>query len=305
MHKKVAIATTDDAKHAVIIINPVSGQGDPIERRKLITSLAKEFGWTGTVQETTKERGAGEIAKRALAQGKKQFIVCGGDGTISEVLDIIAEKDAVIGVIPLGTGNLFAQNLGIPLTMREAMDVIFHGKVLLIDVGRANGIFFSIMAGIGLDAEVMHAADRKMKDTFGWFAYVLSAVKRLPNKPGKYRLQIDKEASYLIRAKSILVANLGKITGGIQAVPEADPQSGKLAIGILHATFWYAWPSLFYNALRGHIDKSPHYTLLSGKSITIESLTRPQLFQCDGEDFPPTTQLTIAIYPGALSVRVP
>jgi diacylglycerol kinase (ATP) len=305
MQKRVVKVTKRDAKHAVIIINPVSGQGDPKERRKMLLTLARKHSWHGTVEETTKSRGAGAIAASAIKKGQKEFIVCGGDGTIMEVLDIAAEKDVVIGVIPLGTGNLFAQNLGIPLDSESAMDIVFTGKVLLIDVGRANGIFFSIMAGMGLDAEVMRDADRKLKNKLGLFAYIVSGLKRLPAKPGRYLLQIDNKQPQTYQAKSILVANLGRITGGIKAVPKAHPQSGKLQVGIIRATVWYAWVSLLFNAVRGNINKSPHYTLTSGKDILIESLKEPRPFQCDGEDFPPVTRLAIQIYPASLAVRVP
>lgn len=305
MQKKVEVVTGKDAKRAVIIINPVSGQGEPKERRKMILELARSHGWKGTVEETTLTRGAGNIAETAIKKGQKQFIVCGGDGTIMEVLDVAAEKDVVIGVVPLGTGNLFAQNLAIPLTPEDAMQLVFTGQVSLIDVGRANGIFFSIMAGMGLDAEIMRDADRELKDKVGLFAYILTGLKRLPAKPGRYAVRVDAAPLKIFRAKSILIANLGKITGGIKAVPKAHPQSGKLQVGIIHAASIRAWVSIAFNTLKGDINQSPHYTLLSGKTVTVEPVGKPRPFQCDGNDFPPVSKLSIQIYPGSLAVRVP
>ena len=144
--------------NAVIILNPASGPGDAkakLEKVKDIKKYANELGWTGELTETTLKKTATAIAEKAISEGKKHIVVCGGDGTVMEVLGVAANKDSVVGVVPLGTGNLFAQNLHISSDIKEAMHTALKGKILQIDLGKANGTFFSIMTGIGLDAEML------------------------------------------------------------------------------------------------------------------------------------------------------
>jgi diacylglycerol kinase (ATP) len=290
------------AREALIIFNPVSGQGDSAERKEQIVQLASDIGWQGRLIETTRERTATSIAKRAITAGTKHIVVCGGDGTILETLQGAFQKHVAIGVVPLGTGNLFAQNLDLPLDIKEALLVAFLGKVKKIDLGKANGTFFSIMAGIGLDAHIMKSAPRKLKDKFGFLAYVFSAAKNIQRRAGNYHVIIDGTKEYTVHAKSIMIANMGEIQGGIRAVPRAHPQSGQLRVGIIHATSWHHWVNLAINAIKGNVNKSPHYTLLQGKHIAIQTLNGAKPYQCDGNYFPSTEKLTIDIYPASVSV---
>lgn len=294
-----------DLSQALIILNPTSGQGNPTERRRQIPRLAKQFGWDGKLTQTTVKRTAFAIASESIARGVKHIVVCGGDGTIREVLSAAVKKPVSIGIVPLGTGNLFARNIGISLKLDEAMETALTGVTKKIDVGKANETYFSILAGIGMDAEVMKKASRELKDKLGIGAYVISTIKSLRTRRGKYLITIDKQNPKVYRAKSIMVANMGRIQGGIQAVPKAHPQSGDLKIGILKARGISAWVSIVTNAIRGNINKSPHYTLLSGQEIKIVSLSGPKPYECDGEHFPPTNTLSISIYPKSISLFLP
>src|SRR5690606_1172233 len=133
-----------------------------------------------------------------------------------------------------------------------------------VDTGIANARFFSIIAGVGLDADIMRKADRKLKDRVGFVAYIITAMKELTRKPERYSIRVDGKKATTYTAKSILVANVGKIAAGVQAVPKTDPQSGTFQIGIIQTKTWLGWMSLFIHASQGAIQKSPGYTLLSG-----------------------------------------
>jgi diacylglycerol kinase family enzyme len=127
-----------DMEHAFIIVNPVSGLGNAKDRTDKILSAARALGWKGVFAETTPEKNAGSIAAAAIKKGTTHIVACGGDGTILEVLTAAVKKAVVVGIVPLGTGNLFARNLDIPLRLEDAMQIALTGKVIRVDVGRAN-----------------------------------------------------------------------------------------------------------------------------------------------------------------------
>ncbi len=301
---KIKINTKNGPKNAVFIINPVSGVGDGQKRKDKILEIAKELGWHGKAYETSRKINGGTIAKKALANGTRHIIACGGDGTIMEILQAVSKQKAVIGVVPLGTGNLFAKNLKIPTDYKKAIPVALLGKPQKIDIGRANGIFFSIIAGIGLDAELMQNTDRKVKNKLGFFAYIIGGFKSLGSPSGYYKVSIDKKPPKTYKAKSVMIANMGRIESGIEAVPGARADNGILRIGIMQASGILHWIDLAINILRGNINKSPHYKLLSGKEISVVSLRGKKAFQCDGDLFDPVEKLKVEIFPKSLTIMV-
>ncbi|CAN5210087.1 YegS/Rv2252/BmrU family lipid kinase [soil metagenome] len=288
----------------LVIVNPVSGKGDVTELKKIIFRAAQKYSDSIMVEETTVQKSAFSIAEKEIKSGVKRVIVCGGDGTVMEVVGAAVKKNVILGVVPLGTGNLFAKNLHIPTELKAALTTAFEGKVIKIDVGKANNTYFTIIAGVGLDADVMSKTDHNLKNKFGIAAYIASGIKSLNKSSGRYRIRIDGKKLDHIKAKSIMIANMGKITGGIKAVPGADPKSGTLKIGIIQASHVTSWVSLLFNSIRGNINKSSYYKLYEGQEVVIESLGKPQRYECDGEDFPPTKKLDIQILHAALSVTV-
>lgn len=292
-------------KKALIIVNPVSGLGDSKKRKQLIKSVAKKHGWIGEYAETSLKISAKLIAQQAIKKGVKHIVVCGGDGTVMEALVAAVKKPVTIGVVPLGTGNLFARNLNIPLDTEEAIKTAFSGKAEKIDIGVANGNFFSIVAGMGVDVDMIKDATRELKNRLGFFAYIVAAIKNIKNPPGHYSIVIDRNKAMHVKAKSILVANMGKIPGGIKFVPSAHPKSGTLSIGIIQENKMFSLLDITINALRGNVNKSSDYKLYKGKKIEITSLKKKRPYQCDGDAFPKTNKLKVIIYPSAVSVIFP
>ncbi len=305
MQKKGINKINHNARSPLIILNPVSGPGNEKDRKKTIQSIAKENGWDGELQTTTIQNTATDIASQAIKKGVTHLIVCGGDGTIMEVVGACVNKNITVGIVPLGTGNLFAQNVRIPLDTTKSMKIALHGKPLKIDIGRANAIYFAILAGIGFDAEMIKGANRQLKNRIGVLAYLYSALRSLLRSSTIYKLQVDENKPIIVRAKTILAANLGKIQGGYYLVPQTSATNGRLSIGIIQAKNWYYWISLLRHTVSGNINKSPHYTFLKGKKIVISVIGRKKAFECDGNIFPPTKQLTIEILPRALTILTP
>ena len=288
--------------NATIIVNPVSGKGDPQARRSLIKKTAKAAGWTGRYIETTKTRSAKDIAHKEVARGVVHIVACVGDGAVMEVLGVVANRNIKLGVVPLGTGNMLVRNLRLPLTIEEAVKTALTGKIRKVDVGQANGIHFGVSAGIGLDAEVMRAAERKLKNKWGFFAYVVATIKYLNNKSSRFEITFDDKAPVTVRAKTVMVSNLGKIFNDIEIVPHTHAQNGKLQIGIVAAKSLLSWLNIVLHALIGKVHKSPHYTTHSAKKITIRVLGKKRVFQCDGNSFTPVDQLSVKVCPGAVKI---
>jgi len=142
------------SKESWIIINPKSGGGNANSQKQLILEKAVEMGWQGKYIVTSASKSGKYWVKEAIRSGIQQIIIGGGDGTIREVLKPIAEGKLTLGIIPLGTGNVLAKNLEIPLDIEQAIKVALHGKIKDIDMGEANGNYFGVVAGMGVDVDV-------------------------------------------------------------------------------------------------------------------------------------------------------
>jgi diacylglycerol kinase (ATP) len=301
---KGLLETVSDQRRVAIIFNPVSGPLDPAKRRAALEALAHAAGLDAALGETDRERGAEPLARKAVADGMERLLACGGDGTATEAADALAGSHVALAVLPGGTGNLLALNLGIPADTEEAWRLALHGEPRPLDVGRANGHVFLIMAGMGLDAHMVHDADRKLKERLGVLAYVVAALRNLGRPPTRYAITLDGRR-FFRRARTVLVANVGRITGGLELVPGADPQDGRLDVAILRAQGLWDLTVLALGTLVGHPPASrgagdnPLMELHRGREIVIET-ARPQPVQLDGNEAGFTTRLEVHVEPGAL-----
>src|SRR6478736_8771452 len=165
-------------KRAAIVINPAKTVD--VDVRELMAKHCEENGWGETLWlETTKEDPGVGQAKEALKQGADLVIAAGGDGTVRCVAEVLAGGDIPMGLLPLGTGNLLARNLGMDVTDFDgAMAGALTGAERKIDVVRAKQSdpdqdqIFLVMAGLGYDATIMGDTNEDLKDKVGWLAYV-------------------------------------------------------------------------------------------------------------------------------------
>ena len=133
--------------------------------------------------EVPKSRLAPERARKLLKKGADLIFVWGGDGTVQRVIDAVAGAPVALAILPAGTANLFATNLGIPKDLEEAVKIGLNGSRRQLDVGLMNGEHFAVMAGTGLDALMIRDADAGLKDTIGRFAYVWTGAKNVRKRP--------------------------------------------------------------------------------------------------------------------------
>ncbi len=280
--------------HRVVVWNPASG-GAPSEA-DLRAALGDDIEIVST---TADDPGAGQ-AQRALAAGASTVIACGGDGTVRAVLDALAGTTTSLALIPTGTGNLLAANLGLPTGLDAAASAL--GETRQIDLGRVNGEAFAVMSGCGFDARMMRNANDGLKARIGTAAYVLSGLRRLRTNLVKTTVEVEGAIWFDERTSMVLVGNFPTISGGIVLFPNAEPDDGRLDVMVLAANTIRSWAKVAWCVLRGSELPPDLGRRTQGERITVH-LSRPQPVELDGEDRPPTDHLEFTLDAAAISVH--
>ncbi len=292
-----------DLEKVAVIFNPACGTLDPQLRRSHLEGLAHAAGLSCPLGETDAELGAEPLAQKAVADGMERVLVSGGDGTVKEAAEALVGTGVDLAVLPAGTGNLLAVNVGIPNDTEAAMRLALSGEALPTDVGRANGQVFLIMAGIGADARMIRDADRNLKRRLGPLAYFAAALRNLGRPRTLFTITVDGR-QVRRHAQTVLVANLGRITGGIELIPGADPADGLLQVAVLRARTLREMGELAWGALLGRVRSDDRLEIYSGRDVLIESDT-PQPVELDGNDVGTTSRLQVTVEPGALRLIRP
>lgn len=300
---KELLETVCDRERVAIIFNPASGTQDAAARRALLEAAAHAAGLTCALSETDRDCGALPLARKAVADGMERVLVSGGDGSMMEAANALAGSGVALAVLPGGTGNLLAMNLGLPLDCEAAVQAALTAAARPLDIGWANGTVFLIMAGMGLDARMVRDAGRAAKQRLGVLAYIMAVLHNVGRPPIRYAIRLDGRRFHR-RAKTVLVANMGRITGGVELVPGSDPEDGLLEVAVLRAETLWDLVVLAGRALLGRQRNDTHLELLRGRRIVIET-ARPQPLQLDGNEMPPTARLEVHVEPGALQLVRP
>ena len=274
--------------------------GLPELRRRLETDIGAEVLW----HEVEKSRMAPKAAKRCLAAGADLILVWGGDGSVQRVVDTVAGSGVTIGIIPAGTANLLATNLGVPISLEGALDVALHGARRDLDVGVINGERFTVMAGAGLDAMMIKEADGKLKDRFGRLAYVFTGVRASGLKAAKVKIDVDGNRWFSGRASCVLFGSMGTLTGGLVAFPDADPTDGQLEIGVVTAASRIQWARVAGRLVTKKAERSPLTRTSRGRKIDVR-FSKPTLYELDGGDRTRAKKLKLRVQPGAIRIAVP
>src|SRR5829696_10456620 len=141
--------------------------------------------------EVSKSRKAAKKVRRARKFGADLVFVWGGDGMVQRCADALAGSDIPVAIVPAGTANLLATNLGIPQDVAEAVRIGFHGRRRSLDLGKLNGEHFAVMAGAGFDGELISQADRNLKDRVGRLAYVWTGLRHVNDGAVPMKIYID------------------------------------------------------------------------------------------------------------------
>lgn len=320
--------------HVGIVWNP-----SKTSRYELENALEKAFErvLTGTAEVRVSWHETGEddpglsAARGAVEAGADVVLAAGGDGTVRAVAEHLAERGAraELGIIPLGTGNLLARNLGVPLKdLTAAFERALTGEAIPLDIGWARlavdgetdgkRYAFAVMAGFGIDAHMITETDDDLKDRAGWLAYVeslgraLSASEVIDIRLSGQNLEPSDE-----QAHTLLIGNCGSLQGGMTLLPDADPSDGELDLLVLSADSIPGWADtmrnlVWDNGLRRLLspsssdedqakssDSATHRRITE---LTVE-LDEPRVFEVDGDALGETSRVEISVQPGAVQVR--
>jgi YegS/Rv2252/BmrU family lipid kinase len=277
------------------------GGGLPELRRVLEAAGVADPFWC----EVPKSRKAPAQVRRALDEGAELIVAWGGDGMVQRCVDVLAGSEVALAIIPAGTANLFATNLGIPSDIEGAVAVGLHGARRRVDLGRFNGERFAVMAGAGFDAAMIRdAADGSLKERLGRVAYVWTGSENLRSKPFRADIEVDGANWYKGKASCILFGNVGKLVGGVEAFEDARPDDGRLELGIVTAEGLLEWGRMIARAAVGPVDKSPLAQTTKARSVKVK-LNRKVLYELDGGDRTKVKAFKVKVEPGAVTVCVP
>ena len=250
-------------------------------------------------------------------------IVAGGDGTLRQVVQHLMENHIKIpiGIIPVGTGNILARNLGISLDVEQAAKTALNGEIREIDIGKAKvaaepPLFFTGIAGLGLDAKIMEKTDSKLKRRIGWVAYIEGGIRALPAKFQKFNVTVDGAEPRKVKVLTLIIANTGTLPGHVELIPDARVDDGNLDVAVIGPKWiwnWVdvlgriTWQNRFVRPLvlgRRIMDatadlKSLEY--LRGKKIKVDAETKCTL-QVDGDPIKAVSKVSFEVIPKALLV---
>ncbi|MFZ0995056.1 MAG: diacylglycerol kinase family protein [Candidatus Dormiibacterota bacterium] len=287
---------------SAVLVNASRVANPAAMRRSIVRALAEE-GWSspGWFETTPGELGEG-TARRAAATGVRVLFVCGGDGTVRAAAAALAGTETAIAVIPSGTGNLLALNLGLPTDIASAVRVATRGGRRRIDLGEVDGRPFAVAAGIGLDAQILAGTPHGAKHRLGWPAYVAAAVPHLGEPRFHAEVKLDGGRTIERDVRSVLVANVGRLPGGITLLPLAVPDDGLLDVALITPGRIRDWATLL-TSLVGRHPKGGRIETFRVQRVEITTAT-PQPREVDGESLPLGARLVVQVRPQALTVCV-
>ena len=230
---------------------------------------------------TTQGPGDAEAqAERAVEQGFGTIVAAGGDGTINEVVNGIGSSGVALGILPMGTVNVLAMELGIPFNLVSAWKVVRNGKIRHIDEATANGHIFVQMAGGGLDAQIIARNNRQIKQVLGPLSYLLTATQVAVQRPP--RLHVTSDDHPTVHGSFVLVGN-GRLYGGpFPVFTHADMQDGLLDVCVFKYMNYLHLMRYFRGMVFGSLSRFSDVTYFKAKHVLVEA-NREVPMEADGE----------------------
>ena len=283
---------------SAVVVNPAK-VGNVDELREAVNDALSKVGWPAPQWFETRpdDPGRGQ-ARQAVEAGAEVVFVCGGDGTVMSAVSALVGTDTAMAILPAGTGNLLAVNLGLSTDLAAGIEVAIEGGLRRIDVGAVDDRYFVVMAGMGFDADMLAATSEKAKARIGWPAYVLGAVRHLRDRPMRVSIRIDDGEPMRRRARSVLVANVGRLPGGVRLLTDAQPDDGLVDIAILTPHSLARWAAMAWAVIRRR-SRVPSMEVFRGRRVEVRS-KRPQPRQLDGDLIEAGRRLSVEIVPKAL-----
>ena len=284
------------------IINPISGVGSKRKIPKMIEGICSKKNCSLNISFTEYAGHASELTRQAIEEGAEYILAVGGDGTVNEIARAMIHSNAILGIIPKGSGNGLARELHIPMDVKRAIDLIAKGHVTTIDCCRANGQVFFCTCGVGFDAAVSQKfANEKRR---GSLTYIKNTIEEyLSYKPEPYELVVDNQT---IKEKAFLVAcaNASQYGNNAFIAPHANIQDGRMDVTILSPFMPLDIAPLAIQLFTKQIDRNSKIKTMKAQQVTIIR-QHPGVMHLDGEPIMADRRIDITVEPKALHVLTP
>lgn len=278
--------------------------------------------------DTQLDKDGSVCAREAIDAGADVIVACGGDGTVRTVASGVAGSGKTMGIVPIGTANLFCRNVGIPINnIDEALQIVISDGTRPIDMGTmrlldsdapAREHDFLLISGIGFDGTMIESTNPTLKKSIGWMAYFFGAVGHLHEKKSSGAITIEKAdgtrvSSADVTFRTFLIGNCGKIPL-VSLMPEADISDGLLDFELMDTTSGlFGWSDLasdvIYQTVRGHAGgdpTAPNSTIKALQGVRAElRLDRPAIAEVDGDILGESAHIEVTVKKHAVNVRMP
>lgn len=271
----------------LVLVNPRAAGGQPAAFRRRIGGAMAARGVPFDIVETSTAAEGLEVVKAAAHLGCRAVVAAGGDGTIALALRGTAGTDVPVAILPFGTGNQLALNFGVPVSLEDAVRVAVEGRIERIDLGRIGGERFALIAGAGLDADVMAGATSELKSRLGVFAYLYSGLKHvITPKSARFKIRADDQEIEL-QAAMVLLANAGLIGAGslpveLQVAPRTSFQDGLLDVAVFAPRHLPDMAAMLWKVAARRYSGDDRMLFFQAKRVRVEA-DPPVLAQIDGE----------------------
>ena len=304
-----------------VVYNPskpgVAAAIDILER----TLVARKYP-PALIRTTRVDEPGSQAARELMAEGVDLIIAAGGDGTVRAVAAALAHYEGQkprLGILPMGTGNLLARNLYLPVSdIAGCLDIALDGAGQGVDAiemkteslpGEETTHTFFVMSGAGFDALVMNDTNEEIKAKFGWVAYVQSGMKHMLGRSHPVRVSMDGAPFRTLPMRSVLIANCGRLQGGIRLADMTDVNDGNLELIVASPRGLVEWGLLLAKVTRRTILGSPRIELpvirhLVGREVVLEFPDGAQPVEVDGDPAPSARRISAHVLPSAVEVAV-
>lgn len=303
-----ALVAGEPRPRAAVIVNPTKVPDTVVFRRQVDGECA-ERGWAPPLWFETEADDAGASAARRARRRKVELVlVAGGDGTVRAVCSTLAGTGLPIAILPIGTGNLLARNLGVPMDLAEALDSAFEATPRTIDIIelRADGSdpeYSLVLAGMGADASMISETNPDLKKVVGPAAYVMAAVQAANRPPFPATVTIDHGETLARTPAMCLVANVGYLQGSFALVPDAVPDDGLLDVLIASPRNAAGWAAITSRVLTRSPD-APGVERAQAKRVVFET-DADVPYQIDGDAVGRCRRLEASVLPASVTVMAP
>ena len=291
---------------AFVILNPVAGSSQPEGLRETLKRRFAEAGQVCELHETTGEERIVDVVRQALNRGFDLVIAAGGDGTVSGAADGLAHAGVPLGIIPVGTGNALARDLGIPVHVDEALDLLLtEHTVRRIDALQVGDRFFVLNVGVGASAKILRDTESDSKRRFGRLAYLWNVMDKLFGlKRHRFSLTLDGEEKRL-RATEVLVLNSGAIGSPyLHWGAHVQADDGQVRVYVLRPRAVLDYFSIAWNLLLGQRHEDPNVRTFDAEQRIVIRADRRLAVQGDGEVIG-HTPVEVRVAPSAVQVIMP